>query len=485
MIQVTAAKDATETYLDNNTATHHIVRGDRQAAGTVNLDVKNLNVYNQQQLHVGTRFTLSGYAQYHWQNGYLLPVLGGKVTIHLGDQVYETQTGANGWFYQEVVLPLTQGAYALSIDASDATISGQAQLSLNVIPVPYAGPDLTVYSIRLTNGVAELPETINAYITNRGGDIASGAFTNYIKITDHTGATVFTDTKSYDNVNGLGSGGGVNIPFTGWTPSMAGNYWVSVTTDYNNAINESNENNNTTTQMLYVYPPHVDLVVTELRKSCNIVSALITNRGGLNSTGGTLHFADASGDYNTVTLPAIPGKGGAVWIYADPYGEASVTQITAHIDSSEDAVPENNSRTASFDFTNNSDLAVTNLRVNALSWWGANTVYIAQPNTLWAEVRNLGCVSAGGTLQFAVDGAATGALVTVPQITGGGTAIVSVPFDFAGYTAATNYTLAATVTIASPYTDAIVRQQLPGRAADGFAPASRLPRTLRGHPFQC
>lgn len=457
LIQVTAARDPNETYIDNNTATHHIVIGDRQAAGNVNIDVLHLNVRNQQQMYVGTRFILSGYAQYHWQNGYLLPVLGSTVTVRLGDQAYEARTGSNGWFYQEVVMPLAPACYPLSIEVSDATITGQVQMSLCAIALPpAAGPDLTVHSIRLANAVAEMPETVHAYIANRGGQTASGAFTNHIEITDPSGQTVFTDTKTHENTGGLCSGCGVNIAFTGWTPATAGNYRITVTADYGNSIAESNENNNTTTITAYVYPRHVDLDVAELRKTCNVISARIVNRGGLSSTTGTLHFADSGGDYYTVGIPPVSRKGGQVWITANPYsGTSANTTITATIESAEDAVTGNNSRAAVFDFTEKSDLAVTNLRVNEQSWWGANTVYIALPNTLWAEVRNLGCTPAGGTLRFHVDGTEIGDAITLPTVAGGGSVFVSITHDFAGYTAGTNYTLSGTVAISPGYTDAV------------------------------
>ena len=454
LIQVTAAKDSSETYIDNNTATHHIIRGDRQAAGNVAIDVLNLNIYNQQQIYVGTRFTISGYAQYHWQNGYLLPVLGGKVTVRLGDQTYETRTNSSGWFYQEVIMPLAAGPYSVNIEVSDSTISGQKQMSINAISYP--GPDLTVYTIRLANAVAEMPETVSAYIVNRGGETASGSFTNHIKITDQSGGTVFTESQTYDNLNGIGAGQGVNVSFTGWTPAIAGNYWITVTTDYDKTVVESDENNNATTGSVYVYPHHVDLEVAEIRKSCNVISARITNRGGLSSTTGVLHFADGTADFYTAVIPSVPGKGGQVWVNAAAYsGTSADTTITATIESPEDAAAGNNTRSGVFDFTSRSDLAVTNLRVNGQYWWGANTVYIGLANTLEAEVRNLGCEPANGSLQFFVDGTATGGVVTIPAIAGGGTAVVTASFDFAGYTAGTNYTLSAIATIASGRTDAV------------------------------
>lgn len=54
LIQVTAAKDPSETYTDNNSATHHIVQEGQPAAGNVNVDILNLNVSNQQQKYIGT-----------------------------------------------------------------------------------------------------------------------------------------------------------------------------------------------------------------------------------------------------------------------------------------------------------------------------------------------------------------------------------------------------------------------------------------------
>jgi streptogramin lyase len=455
LIRVSIATDPEETYTANNTATHHLVRGDKQAAGEANIEILSLSVSNQQQLYVGKRFTLSGSARYRWQNGYTHPVLGGKVTIRLGDREYETRTLNNGWFYQEVVMPLEAGSYPLVIEVSDESITGRTQMSLVAIALPpTTGPDLTVHNIRLANGVAELPETVYAYVVNRGGEPVSGAFVNHIEIVAPSGETVFTGTETYDNTSGLCSGCGVTIPFTGWTPATAGYYRVTVRTDYNNDINEFDESNNALTSTLYAYPRHVDLKVTHIRKSCKTVSARIINLGGLNSSGGTLHFSDAAGDYHTVQIPALGAKGGSIWINAALYGGSLAnTQITVSIESGEDAAPGNNSLSRVFDFTDTSDLTVSNLRLNYQSWGGGNTAYIAMPNTLRAEVRNLGCLPAGGTFQFDVDGLAVGDIITVPELPGGGSTVVSTVYDFLGYTAGTDYTLTGTVAVTAGYTD--------------------------------
>ncbi len=457
LIKVSTATDPEETYTDNNTATHHLVRGDKQAAGEANIEILSLSVSDQQQLYVGKRFTLSGSARYRWQNGYTHPVLGGKVTIRLGDREYETRTLNNGWFYQEVVMPLEAGSYPLVIEVSDESIIGRTQMSLVAIALPPAtGPDLTVHNIRLATGVAELPETVYAYVVNRGGEPVSGAFVDHIEIVAPSGETVFTGTETYDNTGGLCSGCGVTIPFTGWTPATAGYYRVTVRTDYNNDINEFDESNNALTSTLYVYPRHVDLKVTQIQQSCKTVSARIINLGGLNSSGGTLHFSDDAGDYHTVQIPAIGAKGGSTWINAAPYGGSLAnTQITVSIESGEDAAPGNNSLSGVFDFTDRSDLTVSNLRLNYQSWGGGNTAYIEMPNTLWAEVRNLGCLPAGGTLQFDVDGLPVGDLITVAELPGGGSTVVSAAFDFVGHTAGTDYTLTGTVSVSAGYTDTV------------------------------
>jgi len=457
VIQVSVAKDPAETYIDNNSATHHIVRGTRQAAGNVNIDIKYLSVSSQQQMTVGARFTLSGQAQYHWQNGYYLPVLGGKVTLRLGDQTYETRTGSTGWFYQEVVMPLTPACYSLSIEVSDATISGQAQLSLCAVsPPPATGPDLAVYNIYLANGVADMPETVYAYIANQGGDTASGSFTNHIEITGPSGQPVFTDTTTYENAGGLAAGSGVTISFTGWKPSAAGNYRITVSTDYNNAVSESNEGNNTTTVIQYVYPHSADIEAAELRQSCNAISVRIANHGGLASQPGTLRITDGVTE-RTVTLSSIPGKNDyGVWIDGGAYtGNQTNTVITATAVVPEDSNPDNNTRSGIFDFTSKSDLTISNLRVNGQSWGGANTVYQLVPNTVEAELRNLGCIGAAGTIQFYLDGNPLGEPVAFSEISGGATAAVSIEDNFANSTAGTNYTLSATVSVSQGYTDAV------------------------------
>ncbi|HKI44412.1 MAG TPA: CARDB domain-containing protein, partial [Balneolales bacterium] len=449
LIEVSVAQDQHETYTSNNTASHHLVRGSGEAEGNISILIENLNVSDLQQFYVGDRRTVSGRAYYRWdESGHTYPVLGGKLTIRLDGKVYETRTTESGYFNQQVVIPLEAGFYPLNIEVSDASVVGSEQRTIEAIPYPYVGPDLTIHNIRLANGVAGMPETVHAYVVNRGGDVAVGAFDNKIEIADPSGVTVFTSTETLDNTNGLCSGCGVTIPFTGWTPSIPGNYQVTVTTDFSDSINESNENNNRVTSTFYVYPNHVDLEVVEIIKSCGTVSARIVNLGGVNSSGGLLHFSDSAGIYYTAQIPVIGGKGGSTWISATPYsGNQPGAQITACIESSEDAVQGNNCRSGIFDFTYTSDLTVSNLRMNYQSWGGANTAYIAMPNTLWAEVRNLGCMAAGGTLDFEVDGITVGN-VTLPEIAGGGATVVSTTFDFLGYVAGTDYTLKGTVNAA-------------------------------------
>jgi hypothetical protein len=456
LINVYVYQDPEETYTDNNKAAHHLVLG---TDGVVNeddvvvIDILNLNLSDQQQFDIGDRLTLSGYTQYRWDfSGYTFPVLGGKVTVRLGDQVYETRTLSNGWFSQQMVMPLEPGTYQVVIEVSDDSITGRTERTIivNPPPSPDTDPDLMVHNIRLANGVAEVPETVHAYIVNRGGGVADGAFVNHIKIVGPSGETVFTDTlEPYENTGGLCSGCGVTISFPGWTPATAGNYRISVTTDYNDNIIESNENNNTLTVTRYVYPHRVDLEVAEIRKSCNTVRARIVNRGGLSSSEGSLHFSDSTGtgDYHEIQLPVIGGKGGSIWIYAAPYtGSLSDMVITVSIESSEDEVQTNNSRSAEFDFRDTSDLTVSNLKTNYQSWGSANTAYIAMPNTLLAEVRNLGCDDASGTLQFYVDDVAIGVPINV-AVEGGKTSVVSTSFDFTGYVAGTDYLLTGTLAV--------------------------------------
>ena len=457
-IQVFVSQDPSETFTSNNSATHHLVRGDRQAAGTAVIDVLNLNVSDQQQITTGTRIPVSGYAQYHWQNEYTFPVLGGKVIIRLGEQTYEARTDSNGWFSQEVVMPLAAGYYPLTVEVSDSTIVGRTQISLQAISITYSGPDLYVHNIYLANGVAEMPETVYAHIANRGGDIASGLFTNHIEIKDVDQQIVFTDTTTFVNTGGIGAGGGVTVAFAGWTPSRAGNYTITVSTDYNNGITESDENNNTTTINFYIHPHNFDIEVAELHQSCNLISARIINHGGLSSPAGTLHFADGAGDYSTVALPSIAGKGGyGVWINGAAYpGNQPDTVITVTAEVPGDVNSDNNSRSGTFDLSSKSDLAVSNLRVNDQSWLGGNTAYIFQPNTLQAEVKNLGCAPADGTLRFSIDGTPiTVDPLPVPVIPGGGSVVLSITYDFADKTAGTDYTLAANAAISSSYTDAV------------------------------
>jgi len=456
LIQVSVARDPAETYTDNNVATHHIVRGTRQAAGNVTIDIKYLNVSDQQQMQVGARFTLSGYAQYHWQSGYTLPVLGGKVTVRLGDQTYEARTGSNGWFYQEVVMPLAAGCYPLTIGVSDATITGAATLTLCGVSVPYSGPDLYVPGISVANAVAEVPDTVYAYIANRGGDVAAGSFTNHIEITGPNGQTVFTDTTTYDNAGGIVAGSGVGISFAGWTPSVAGNYRITVTTDFGGSITESNEDNNTTTIVQYVYPHYADIDVAELRQSCNVISARIANHGGMASQPGTLRITDG-GTEHTVTLSSIAGKNDyGVWVEGWAYpGNQPDTLITVTADVAGDPNSGNNTRSGRFDFTSKSDPTITNLRVNNQYWWGANTVYKGVPNTLDAEVHNLGCLGAAGTVQFYLDGTPLGDPQALSELVGGGITTVSVTNSFADKTAGANYTLSATVVAGAGYTDAV------------------------------
>ncbi|HWR98740.1 MAG TPA: CARDB domain-containing protein, partial [Candidatus Methanoperedens sp.] len=401
VIRVKALQDPLETFLQNNAATHFIMVGTHPAAGQITVP---LSVQAPGTVYTGSRFTVSGTAIYHWANGFEMPLMGGEVTIRvLGGESWQTRTVDLGHFSQEIYAPLTAGTYTLVVEVTDATVTGSYTSQLTVNPLP--GPDLTVYNVWVASGVATVPDTIYGYVVNRGGVAIASDFLCRAQVTDPSGAQVYDQVVPL--TGGLAAGAGKTVAFSGWTPSVSGNYRITVTADSGGTVAEQYETNNALTATVYVYPAHVDLQVLELRQECDTVKAKVQNIGGFASSGvgGLLEFSDESGVYATANLPAIGGKGSSAWIAAPaPYGGSGTHTIRAVAVSPEDANAANNEGSGNFSFVDQVDLTVNDLWLNGQRWSGNNIGYLTETTTLQAEVKNLGCLAGSGTLTFMVDG---------------------------------------------------------------------------------
>lgn len=457
LIRAWVYPDVNESYGYNNNATHFIVRGGPPAAGAMNIDVLSLSIGSGSEYPVAIQVQLSGYVQYRWAAGYLLPVLGGEVTISLGAQTWTTRTLNNGMFYQVITLPATAGSQTLTVAATDATLSGTATVNFTTTSYP---PDLVIRSISPTKFVATVAETVHATVENQGTEpLPATTFGSTVEVTGPNGF-YWTSSVNTTLTEDLQPKVPVDVAFPGFTPQDPGTYQITVTVDPDGLVTaEPNKSNNVRTQSVLVYPHAVDLRVDNLSKNCTTVTAYVSNQGGLPSSAGTVTFSDDLGWTADQSIPSVPGKGDSTSVSVSYPGTGSRV-ITAVATSplppnpSEDLNPADNTLSATFDFNPQVDFVLTEMRVNNRAWNDTNLVYVSYPNTLRALVQNFGCNDASGQVQFFVGNILVG--TTDSFALGGGAGIeVSVPFDFAGYTPATNYLLKAVVVVSWPDTDAM------------------------------
>jgi hypothetical protein len=508
VFDVRVEPDPTETFLPNNRATHFLVAGTQQPAGAMSIALSGLQPFGLVTVDPGAVFTVSGTAKYRWANSTNdLPLMGGMVTVTLLGGTWETRTLGDpnsGFFSQAVTAPTAPGDYVVRVTVTDSTLSTYADIQVRV-PTP-PGVNLGVGSILLDSQVATVPDTVHAYIVNRGGLPTPSTFTSHLKVVSPSGATVFEADAVL--AGGLAAGAGAYVSFPGFTPDNVGNYQFTVKADSADAVPETDESDNSLTLSIPIYPNYLDLEVLDVRRECSSVFALVRNNGGLNAAAGfRVAFSDGAGWSATGTDNGVLwARGDSRWVLSGtPYSGSMASHPIRAVASpvaGTDGNAGNNERTVTLVFDDVTDLAVTDLWVNGLRWSG-NVVYQDVPATLELEVSNLGCRAGSGTVSFALDGnpIATTQSVTLSAAGSPGSVVTTIPIYHTflrTLPAGTNYQLQGSVAPASPTVDAVpgnnartesltVSPQLPDFQVDaegitfGIDPA--LPHPARNEKF--
>ncbi|GBF36647.1 CARDB domain-containing protein [Methanofervidicoccus abyssi] len=115
----------------------------------------------------------------------------------------------------------------------------------------YGQPNLVIKDITTTTPIYNnTPTDINITIANDGNASVDTTFAVQITITNASGV-VYTDTQNVED--GLNANDSKNLTFT-WTPNNTGEYNITAVVDPNDAVNESNEYDNTKTKTIEVLP---------------------------------------------------------------------------------------------------------------------------------------------------------------------------------------------------------------------------------------
>jgi subtilase family serine protease len=127
---------------------------------------------------------------------------------------------------------------------------------LNITIIPLPKPDLVVAEIPAQLVFANVSNNISAVIKNDGDADVTSSFNVSLAV---NGTIVDTTT-----VAGLNAGNTTIINFV-WTPSQTANYTITVNTDCDANITESNETNNEFSKFFTVLPQKPELTVSELK----------------------------------------------------------------------------------------------------------------------------------------------------------------------------------------------------------------------------
>lgn len=443
VIRAKVTADPYESYVDNNETTHLLVIGtlDTRRAW-ISVDP----VFAPGSVSAGSPFGTGGSAFYRmapeWNSP--LPVMGANVRMSFVElpagPVWQGVTTAGGSFGINVVAPTTPGTYTLRVQVSDGTLSASRDIGITV-PQP-TGPDLVVAAIGAQNGVAGQSETVVAQICNVGQTDFSSGFANHLEISYEGSADVLFSNDA--SLTALAASACTWVTFAPWSwPAGERSYRLKVVAN-SGGIPGEDTSNDTLSVSTYVYPAAVDLQAIALTQSCDTITATVRNHGGFAASGGTVQCLADGQVYSTVTLPPLGGKDAATTVVCGRYGPTGPHIFTVQALGTEtDQHPADNAISATFSI-GGADLAVVGVSVNG----SGNIVYLAQTNTLQADVRNLGCTSGSGTVQFYVSGTPIGQPVPVSLAAGAIASpqpTVTQLFDLPPWTAATSYQLTAKV----------------------------------------
>ncbi|MDY6990711.1 MAG: CARDB domain-containing protein [Thermodesulfobacteriota bacterium] len=433
IIKVEIEPDDNETCLENNLSTHFIVIGS-PVTGDVEIEITaNLSSTN---VCPGANVSVFGKAEYVWENGTRLPVLGGDVTVEIAGQPgeWKTHTVTNGDYSCTIQVPSTPNPYSVEVTATDSTLGDQLTEDLTVRDDCSCLKDLMAYSWQIlpSEGIVNREETPRVHIRNNGTDRIVEDFSVSFEITGPSPAYSDTQPVTQD----IPAGGGITVDFANWTPGQVGNHALEVTLDTGAVVAECNENNNVVMRTIDIYPEGADLQPVSLgptsAKICSgdsiTLTSTIRNVGGAPSAPATVLF-QVNGWETAVTLGPVPGMGNertvsTSWI---PPQSGSYS-LCVSVD--DPLTPSNNGLCVNLvvsESTPEPDLSVNQIN--------HATAFINTPIDVSAAIRNVGCgaSSAGNEVIFKANGNEIGRQ-SIGSLGGGGstTATVTHTFSTAG-----------------------------------------------------
>ncbi len=296
-----------ETSYQNNQTSFGIYVGDVVGAGGAYS--MNLTVTAPSDIYVNQNCYAAGFAKYAW--GTQVPVMGAAVTAEIqggsldGRQASSFSRAPDGTFLPNFGL-LPEGTYLIKISVFDGRLAGTAFYTVHVHPLPPSGGggggiggggiggggiggggigggggnppvpppppqyvDLIVSDIEFSGagtyvnesgqqrGLVSLPIQIRALISNQG-NLPATHFK--VRLQQKAANEVATTLETINLPGGLVAGGSAWVPLTApVTWNTLGNKTVTATADIDDEVVESNEFNNTRTEILTVDPLLPDL----------------------------------------------------------------------------------------------------------------------------------------------------------------------------------------------------------------------------------
>jgi hypothetical protein len=414
VIRIEVAPDDNETYLANNKSTHFIVIG-TPPEGQAWIELSQSIASSQ--VCTGTTLNVFGTAEYVWQNGTRLPVLGASVTVDIVGQPGEwrTHTITGGAYSREIQAPASPGSYSVRVYVSDSTLEATTNRTVTVSDCPDVCPmDLFAYDWQIlpSGGVAGQQETPKVSVRNNGAQPIVTPFEMRFEIKDATGMVVFDVDVTVSG--GIAPAGIHTQSFAAWTPLSAGNYTLTVTLDTLGDVNECNEGNNVSVRNIYIYPATPDLNLQSLSPTSAQICAgstitlttTIKNFGGVASSPTVVRFEVGGTEISASPVPigSVEGKGGQLSVSV-PWTPPASGAYTVCVEI------ENPSGTPDDRLCGVLRVSATALEPNLLIHdISQPTIYMDMPTAFTAHVKNIGCASsaAGNPVLFEVDGSNIG-----------------------------------------------------------------------------